>query len=88
MTNFKTTFGFLNLITTRTTSTHPSRPLLSWLDWDMMWAYFLCLKIQLEFRQQLKLPRNAAEGDRPRTTPQLEFSKAFIVVRGGLSGFK
>ena len=49
---------------------------------------FLCLEKQLKFLQQFKLPINIIEGDRGRTTPQLQVSKELIVVRGGVGGFK
>ena len=37
---------------------------------------FLCLEIQLEFLQQLKLPRNAAEGDCPITMRNFSFPRS------------
>ena len=65
-----------------------SSPTSTLVRWGSEVGVFLCLEIQLNFLQELKLPRNTTEGDHPITTPHLQFSKELIVVCGGVCRFK
>jgi hypothetical protein len=75
-------------ITTMITTNASSSPtsMLVGLGFDV--GVFYVSKNSTRISQHLKLPRNAMEGDFPRTTTQFQFFKTLIVVCGGVGRLK